>query len=135
MSDWNTGIIEEFRANGGVVGGGFAGVTLLLLNHVGAKSGQNRTSPLAYQAIEGGYAVFASKAGAHTHPDWMYNLSANPQVTIEVGTQTISVTAREATPGERAPIWEKQKADYPIFADYEAGTERVIPVFILEPSG
>ena len=133
MSDWNAGIIEEFRANGGAVGGGFAGVPLLLLNHIGAKSGQQRTSPLAYQAVEGGYAVFASKAGAHTHPDWMYNLAANPQVTIEVGAEAVVVAAREATPQEREPIWEKQKADLPQFAEYEAATERVIPVFILEP--
>jgi deazaflavin-dependent oxidoreductase (nitroreductase family) len=133
MSDWNERIIEEFRASGGAVGGGFEGRPLLLLNHIGAKSGRSRTTPLMYQAIDGGYAIFASKAGAHTHPGWMYNLRANPEVTIEVGTETIRVAAREAAPRERAPIWEKQKADYPIFAEYEAGTDRVIPVFILEP--
>ena len=134
MSDWNANIIEEFRANDGVLGGGFDGWTLLLLNHIGAKSGTSRVSPLGYQAVDGGYAIFASKGGAHTHPDWFYNLKANPATSIEVGTETVAITAREATPEEREPIWAKQKADSPNFAEYEAGTERVIPVFILEPA-
>ncbi|MGI9611094.1 MAG: nitroreductase family deazaflavin-dependent oxidoreductase [Acidimicrobiia bacterium] len=133
MSDWNAGIITEFRENAGNVGGVFDGKPLLLLNHLGAKTGLERVSPLMYQSVDGGYAVFASKAGAHTHPDWMYNLQANPEVTVEVGTATVPVTAREATSEEREPIWVKQKADYPQFAEYEASTERVIPVFILEP--
>ena len=134
MSDWNAAIIEEFRANGGAVGGGFAGKPLLLLNHIGARSGQEWTSPLMYQAVESGYAIFASKAGAHTHPDWMYNLKGNPAASVEVGAETVAVIAREATPEERESIWTKQKADYPQFAEYEAATERLIPVLILEPA-
>jgi len=135
MSDWNTGIITEFRDNAGAVGGMFEGKPLLLLTHTGAKSGQERVSPLMYQAIDGGYAIFASKSGAHTHPDWMYNLIANPEVAVEIGTETVSVTARVASDEEREPIWSHQKSDHPQFADYEAGTDRVIPVIILEPRG
>lgn len=130
MSDWNANIITEFRANGG----GFAGKPLLLLHHLGARSGQERVSPLMSRAVDGGYAVFASKAGAQTHPDWMYNLKANPQVSGEVGAETITVTAREASAEEREPIWSRQRAEHPQFAEHEAGTERTIPVFILEPT-
>ena len=88
-----------------------------------------------YQSVDGGYAIFASKAGSHSHPDWMYNLKANPDISVEVGADTVPVTAREASADERDPIWSKQKAEHPQFAEYEAGTERVIPVFILEPRG
>ncbi len=133
MSDWNAGIITEFRENAGAVGGMFEGKPLLLLRHIGAKSGRERVSPLMYQAVNGGYAIFASKAGAHTHPDWMHNLIADPDVSVEVGTETVAVTARFADDEERAPIWSKQKAEFPQFAEYEAGTDRIIPVIILEP--
>lgn len=135
MSDWNAGIITEFRENAGVAGGIFEGKPLLLLNHTGAKSGQARVSPLMYQTVDGGYAIFASKAGAHTHPDWMYNLAANPDASVELGDETVPVTARVATDEEREPIWSRQKAGFPQFAEYEAATERVIPVIILEPRG
>jgi deazaflavin-dependent oxidoreductase (nitroreductase family) len=133
-SDWNTRIIEEFRANGGRVGGNFAGAPLLLLHTTGARSGKERVNPVMYQDLGGPVAVFASKAGADTHPDWYHNLVANPEVTAEVGTETRSFRARVAVAGERTPIWEKQKADYPGFGDYEANTEREIPVVILEPA-
>ncbi len=135
MADRNAGIISEFRENGGNVGGVFAGKPLLLLTHIGAKSGQERVSPLMYQPLDNGYAVFVSKMGSHTHPDWMYNLVANPNVSVEVGTETVPVTARTASDEEREPIWSAQKADHPQFGEYEAGTERVIPVIILERRG
>ena len=134
MSDWNAGIIEEFRANSGVVGGMFEGMPLVLLHHVGARTGTERVSPLAYQAVDGGYAVFASKAGAHTHPDWYYNLLANPVTKIEVGTESLAVNARVLSEEERRPIWETQKANHPQFAEYETKTDRVIPVIVLEQS-
>ncbi|MDJ0924092.1 MAG: nitroreductase family deazaflavin-dependent oxidoreductase [Acidimicrobiia bacterium] len=133
MSDWNTNIINEFRSNDGKVGGVFDGWTLLLLHTTGAKSGQPRLNPLAYQAVDGGYAVFASKGGAPTHPDWYHNVVANPEVEIEVGAERLQAKARVAPDEERAPIWEKQKAAHPQFAKYEAGTDRRIPVVILEP--
>lgn len=133
--DWNQQIIDEFRANGGRVGGNFAGAPLLLLHHTGARSGVERVTPMMYQDLgQGSVAVFASKAGADTNPAWYHNLVANPQVQAEIGAASRSFTARTADTAERAPIWEKQKADYPGFAGYEAATTREIPVVILDPA-
>jgi deazaflavin-dependent oxidoreductase (nitroreductase family) len=134
MNDWNTAIVEEFRANGGKVGGQFEGSPLLLLHTVGAKSGQQRVNPMMYRRVGDSYAVFASKAGAPTNPDWYYNLKAHPDVSAEIGTETVPLTARVATPDERAPIWSAQKAEFPGFADYESKTSREIPVVLLEPA-
>jgi deazaflavin-dependent oxidoreductase (nitroreductase family) len=133
-NDWNTGIIEEFRANDGKVGGRFEGRPLLLLHHKGAKSGVERVNPLAYQALaDGSLAVFGSRGGSERNPDWYHNVQANPGVTVEVGTDTFEAKARVAEGEERERIWEKQKRDMPGFADYEKRTERQIPVIILEP--
>jgi deazaflavin-dependent oxidoreductase (nitroreductase family) len=135
MDDFNTQIINEFRANAGQVGGGFAGAPLLLLHHQGAKSGKSRVSPLAYLPVGSTYAVFASKAGAPSHPHWYLNLKAHPDVEIEVGTGTVQVTAREAEGKEREEIWARQKAAMPGFAEYEEKAKgiRQIPVILLEP--
>lgn len=133
MSSWNQPIIEEFRSNNGVVGGVFAGKPLLLLHTVGAKSGNERVNPLMYQALETGYAVFASKNGAPTNPDWYYNVVANPGVEVEVGNERRLMNARVADHDERESVWEKQKRDFPQFANYEAGTDRIIPVIVLAP--
>lgn len=133
MTDWNTQIIEEFRANGGAVGGQFEGAPLLLLHTVGAKSGLPRISPMMYLAVGAGYAVFASKAGGDSHPGWYHNLIAHPDTTIEVGDRTVEVTARVLDEAEREPVWQEQKRRYPGFADYEAKTSRVIPVVMLDP--
>jgi deazaflavin-dependent oxidoreductase (nitroreductase family) len=130
--DWNSKIIEEFRANDGKVGGQFEGAPLLLLHSIGAKSGAERVSPMMYQATNAGFAVFASAAGADKNPDWYHNLIANPDVQIEVGTDVLDVRAREAVGDERELIWTTQKRDYPGFAGYEAKTDRVIPVLVLE---
>jgi deazaflavin-dependent oxidoreductase (nitroreductase family) len=132
-NDWNTRVIEEFRANGGKVEA-FPDNNLLLLHHTGAKSGQDRVTPLAYQPVDGGYAIFASKAGAPDNPAWFFNLKSNPQATIEIGTDTVPVTARVTGPEERDPIWTRQKQDQPGFAEYEQKTSRQIPVVILEPA-
>jgi deazaflavin-dependent oxidoreductase (nitroreductase family) len=132
-NDWNTRVIQEFRANGGKVAA-FPDNNLLLLHHTGAKSGQDRVTPLAYQPVDGGYAIFASKAGAPENPAWYYNLQANPKATIEIGTDTIPVSARVTGPEEREPIWTRQKQDQPGFAEYEQKTSRQIPVIILEPA-
>src|SRR4051794_36940662 len=133
-NDWNQSIIDEFRANHGKLGGNFEGAPVLLLHSTGAKSGKERVHPMMYQAVDGGYAVFASKAGAPTNPDWYYNLRAHPSASIEIGDDTITVQAREATGDERERIWETQKQRYPGFADYESKTTRTIPVVILEPA-
>lgn len=133
--NWNEKIIAEFRANAGKVGGNFEGAPMLLLHSTGAKSGLDRVNPMMYQDLGGGsLAVFASKAGADSNPDWYYNLVANPDVSAEVGAETVSFRARVADDAEREPIWTKQKADYPGFAGYEAATSRVIPVVILDPA-
>lgn len=134
MADHNRQVIEEFRANSGKVGGFFAGKRMLLLHTTGAKSGERRIAPLLYRPVGDGYAVFASKGGAPTNPDWFHNLQANPDVTVEVGNDTMEATARVLEGDERAEIWEAQKADEPMFAGYEKSTGRTIPVVLLEPA-
>lgn len=135
MNDWNANIIAEFRANGGKVGGQFEGAPLLLLHTTGAKSGLERINPMMYQDLgDGRVAVFASKAGADTNPDWYRNLTVNPDVVVEIGADTRAFRARTAPTSEREPIWSKQKADYPGFAGYEELTAREIPVVILDPA-
>lgn len=133
MNDFNQQVIDEFRANDGKVGGMFEGMPMLILHNTGRKSGQERLNPLAYQQLDNGWAIFASKAGAPTHPDWYHNVVANPDATIEVGTETIEVTARVAEGAERDEIWETQKSNVPTFAEYEDKAEgRVIPVVVLK---
>jgi deazaflavin-dependent oxidoreductase (nitroreductase family) len=132
MQDFNEQIIEEFRANEGRVGAPFEGAQMVLLHHAGAKTGTERVTPLVYRAEGDAAVVFASKAGAPDKPDWFHHLRANPETTVEIGTDTRSVRARVAEGDERDRIWEAQKADAPQFAEYEANTDRVIPVVILE---
>ena len=132
--EFNQQVIQEFRAKRGRVGGMFEGKPLLLLHHVGAKSGARRVSPLVYQAVGDSYAVFASNVGRADHPAWYHNLRAHPSTRIEVGTATIEVTARVADDQERAPFWARQKQHDPGFAEYEARTNRQIPVVLLEPT-
>ena len=131
-NDWNQRIIDEFRSNGGKVGGQFEGAPLLLLHTRGAKTGGERVHPVMYQAVGDDFAVFASKAGAPTNPAWYHNLRANPGGSVEVGAETVEVVARVAEGEERERIWAAQKEAYPGFADYERKTTRQIPVVILE---
>lgn len=132
MNDWNQQIIAEFRANGGMVGGPFEGAPMVLVTHRGARSGIERTTPLVYLADGDDVVIFASKAGAPTNPDWYHNLVANPDATIEVGTETVAVRARVVEGAERDELFERQKAASPQFAEYEKATDRVIPVVVLE---
>src|ERR1039458_2207976 len=116
--DWNSKIIAEFRANEGKVGGQFEGAPLLLLHTVGAKSGQSRVHPMMYQDIgDDGVAVFASKAGAPTNPDWYYNLVANPRVSAEIGTGTVEGGARTAEADQGGGIWGGQRRGSPASPD------------------
>jgi deazaflavin-dependent oxidoreductase (nitroreductase family) len=131
-SDFNARIIDEFRTNGGQVSGNMAGLALLLVHHTGAKTGTERVNPVAYQSVGDDFAVFASKAGGPTSPDWYHNLVANPETVVEVGRETIPVRARVAEGEERARIWGRQKEAVPVFAEYEQRTTRVIPVVVLE---
>jgi deazaflavin-dependent oxidoreductase (nitroreductase family) len=134
-ADFNAQIIEEFHSNEGRVGGMFEGMPLLLLHHTGAKSGKSRINPLAYQADGGRYVIFASKAGAPTNPDWYHNLKAQPNVKVEVGTDTIDVVASEASGEERERLYRTQVERVPQFAEYEkTAGERVIPVIVLTPA-
>jgi deazaflavin-dependent oxidoreductase (nitroreductase family) len=133
VNDFNSKVIAEFRANGGKVGGPFAGGPLLLLHTVGARTGQERVNPVMYQVVGDSYAIFASKAGAPVHPDWYHNLIAHPRVRAEVGAETLEFTARVADAETRDRIWTAQKNAYPGFADYERKTSRQIPVVILDP--
>ena len=132
FDEMNKQTIKEFRASEGRVGGMFKGFSLLLLHHVGAKSGTERVNPLMCRIEGDAWVVFASKAGAPTNPDWYYNLLANPATTIEIGTETVAVTARVAEGDERTRIWEATKTETPMFADYEEKSGRQIPVVVLE---
>jgi len=131
-NDWNRQTIEEFRANGGKVGGFWEGKPLLLLTTTGAKSGQRRTTPMMYLADGNRLLVFASKRGAPTHPDWYHNLVAHPEVTVEVGTETYEASAKVLNGEERDRLYARQAELYPQFGEYQAGTTRKIPVIGLE---
>jgi deazaflavin-dependent oxidoreductase (nitroreductase family) len=134
MTDFNASVIEEFRANHGKVGGRFENATLLLLHHTGAKSGQQRVTPLGYQKVGDSYAIFATKGGAPVNPAWLHNLVAHPDVTIEVGDETITAHARVAEPTERDVIYARQVERAPHFGEYtKNAAPRIIPVVILEP--
>ncbi len=128
MIDRNKAIIEEFRANEGKVGGYFANTTLLILHTTGVKSGQPRVNPAAYMVDGDRYVIIASKGGAPNHPAWYHNLVANPQVTVEVGTEKFEALATSAEEPERTQLYEKMAARYPGFGEYQRKTERVIPV-------
>jgi len=133
MNDFNAQVIEEFRASGGTAGGMFEGKPLLLLHNVGAKSGTEYVTPLVYLGEDGRTFIFASKGGAPNHPGWFHNLKANPEVSIEIGVDTKEVVAVELTGEDRARIFEIQKEQQPQFAEYEAATDRQIPVIELAP--
>ena len=136
MSDFNQGIIEQFRANNGKVGGYFAGANMLLLHTVGAKSGQARTNPLVYVTDGDRLVVIASKGGADHNPDWYYNLLANPDVTVELGTEQFQARATPVTEEpERSRLYAKMVEHRPGFADYEQKTSRKIPAIVLERAG
>jgi deazaflavin-dependent oxidoreductase (nitroreductase family) len=128
VNDWNSQIIEEFRANQGKVGGQFEGAPVLLLHTKGAKSGKERVNPMMYLERDGRLFVFASKAGAPTNPDWYHNLIANPEVSAEIGAETVAARAVPVQGVERDEIYAEQARRYPGFQEYQEKTDRVIPV-------
>lgn len=130
---FNKTITDEFRANDGKVSGQFAGADLLLLTTTGAKSGQPRLSPLAYFRVDGKLLVIGSFAGADVNPGWVHNLRANPSAHVEIGSESSDVVARELPAAERDQLFSKITAAAPGFAEYQAQTTRVIPVFELQP--
>lgn len=131
LNDFNRGVVEEFRANGGKVGGPFEGGNLLLLHTVGAKSGLPRLSALAYLTVDGRLLIVGSYAGAPKDPAWVHNLRTNPTAHIEVGTEAYDVDVRELPDDERAEAYPKIAAMAPVFAEYQANTTRAIPLFEL----
>ena len=133
IKEFNKSITDEFRANDGKVGGPFEGADLLLLTTTGAKSGQPRISPLAYFRIDGKLLIIGSFAGADINPGWVHNLRADPSAHVEIGNESSDVTARELPSGERDALFGKITAAAPGFAEYQAKTTRVIPVFELQP--
>ena len=132
MSDWNDQVIEEFRANEGKVGGFFKNATLLLLHTAGAKSGLERVSPLMYIEDDGRYVIIASAAGAQNHPDWYYNVLANPEVGVEMGTEAFKAQATVTEEPQRTDLYATVSARYPNFIEYQEKADRVIPVITLE---
>ncbi len=132
QNDPNVQVIQEFRANGGKVGGFLSGAYVLLLTTTGAKSGKLYTTPLMYLPDGDRLVVFAAKAGAPTNPDWYHNLVVNPKATIEVGQETFDVTATVLTGEERDRLYAQQVAYVPPFAEYEKMTNRKIPVIALQ---
>jgi deazaflavin-dependent oxidoreductase (nitroreductase family) len=132
INAFNKTIVDEFRANGGKVTGQFANANLLLLTTTGAKSGQPRVSPLAYFRIDGKLIIIGSFAGAPVNPAWVHNLRANPRAGVEAGADAFDVTARELPPAEREALFPKVTAVAPGFAEYQAKTSRVIPLFELQ---
>lgn len=132
MNAWNRQIMEEFHANAGKVGGPFEGVPLLLLTTTGARSGRRRTTPVGYMPDGDRLVIFATRGGLPTNPDWYHNLVAHPEATVEVGTQTIDVTAVVITGEERDQLYARQVERAPVFAEYQAKTTRKIPVIALQ---
>ena len=131
INDRNKAIIDEFRANGGKVGGRFEGRTLLLLHTIGAKSRKERVNPLGYVQDGKRLAIIASKAGAPINPDWYHNLMANPLVTVEVGTEKFQVRATIAEEPERTRLYDMMVERVPVFEEYRQKARRVIPVILL----
>ncbi|OYN74921.1 nitroreductase family deazaflavin-dependent oxidoreductase [Mycolicibacterium sphagni] len=132
--DWNEKIIAEFRANGGKVGGPFEGATLLLLHTTGAKSGQQRISPVMPFDLDGKLYIAGSYAGADVDPAWLHNLRANPNAHIEIGTDAFDVVAHEVPKEERDALYPRIVEQAPGFGEYQEKTSRVIPVIELRRS-
>lgn len=131
-SDYNIKIIEEFRANQGRVGGPWEGITIILLHHIGAKSGIERVTPLAFSAQPADrFAIWAANGGSPTHPSWYHNLQAHPRVTVEAGPEMFTVLAQELDGTARARLWPKLIARYPTLGETQAKTTRQFPVFLL----
>ena len=133
MGDWNAGIIEEFRANDGKVGGFFEGATLLILHTKGRKSGTRQTVVLNHLEDGDRFVVFGTKGGAPEDPEWVANVLADDGPTIEVGTETIPVRAVQVHGAERDRLYAEQVERRPVFGTYPEKTSRVIPAIALEP--
>ncbi|GHO46757.1 nitroreductase family deazaflavin-dependent oxidoreductase [Ktedonospora formicarum] len=134
INAWNKNVIDEFRANGGKVGGPYAGGRLLLLNTVGAKSGEKRTTPLGFVDDGDSYVVAASMLGAPKHPAWYHNIVANPEVTVEIGGEAFTTTAVIASGEEYRRLFAKFNEVSSFLAEHQAKTTRQIPLIVLKRS-
>jgi deazaflavin-dependent oxidoreductase (nitroreductase family) len=128
---WNQKIIEEFRSNAGKVGGTFEGAGMVLIHHIGARTGTERVNPVVYLPDGDDMIIAATKGGSPTNPDWYHNLKSHPDITVEVGTETFPVQAREVTGAERDELWRRLVEMRPGFAEYETKTSRLFPMFRL----
>ena len=134
--DFNAEIIKEFRANEGRVGGFLDGTPMILIHHIGAKSGIERVTPLACSPQpDGRFAIVASNGGSPADPDWCRNLRANPRITVEVGARAVTVLAEELDGATRAELWPRLVARFPALGEHQAKTTRQVPVFMLIPDG
>ena len=132
MTEFDRRTVEEFRASGGRVGGALAGTPLVLIHHIGARSGTAHVTPLAYSAQgDGLIAIVASNGGSPRHPAWYHNLKANPAITVELGSRTFTATAEEQAGPARAELWSRLVEEFPDLAEFAAGTDRSIPLFLL----
>jgi deazaflavin-dependent oxidoreductase (nitroreductase family) len=132
VTDFDRRTVEEFRANGGQAGGVLAGTPLVLIHHIGARSGIEHVTPLAYSAVDGdSIAIAASNGGSPKHPAWYHNIRANPAITVELGTRRFEATAEEQTGPARADLWPRLVAQFPDLAEFETRTDRLIPLFLL----
>lgn len=131
-NDFNRQVIKEFRGNGGIVGGVFEGAPMMILTTTGARTGISREIPLVYTSDGGQVVIVASKGGAPTNPDWFHNLTVNPRVIVEVGTERYAANARVTAGEERDRLFNQMATERPDFATYQKNTERVIPVVVLE---
>jgi deazaflavin-dependent oxidoreductase (nitroreductase family) len=131
---WNQKIIDNFRGNGGrVTIPPFVGSNLLILHTTGARSGEHRVAPLGYTRDGERYVVVGSNSGGPINSAWLHNLKANPDVTVEVGSESLLARATVTSGAERQRLWEQHVAAIPIFGDYERMTDREIPVIVVEP--
>ncbi len=133
-AEFNADVVERFRAGGGQVSGSLADTPLILVHHVGARSGVERVVPLAYLSRpDGRFVIVAANGGSRSHPAWYYNLKANPEVTVEVGTETFRVVAQELDAADRSVLWPTIVEKAPAAGRFQRMTTRTIPVFILTP--
>jgi deazaflavin-dependent oxidoreductase (nitroreductase family) len=134
LEEMNQGVIADFRSNGGQVGGQHASLDIILLHHLGARSGQARVTPLAYIRDGEDMLIVGSTGGSPRHPAWYWNLKARPRVTVEVGTETVEVIASEVADEEYARLWTMVTEAIPIMAEYQNQTTRRLPIIRLAPA-
>jgi deazaflavin-dependent oxidoreductase (nitroreductase family) len=135
MKEINRNVIEEFRANGGKVGGQFAGAPMVLITTKGAKSGKTYINPLVYSRDGDKYVLIASFAGGPKNPSWYHNLVAHPTPTVEIGSERFQARATFPSGAERERLFDQQASQMPIFNEYRKKTARQIPVVVLERIG